>query len=134
MTVIVCVDERLGRAFLGKRLSRDAQLIADVLDFCGARTLCVTPKSARLFDTPLLSVRPELFADAKRGEVFFSETEPLAEVLGHISTLVIYRWNRHYPADLFLDVCPEEAGFVQGEVRELVGKSHPIITREVYHR
>ena len=134
LTVIVTVDERNGRAFLGKRLSRDQALCEDVLCVCDGRALTVTPKSAPLFSGARLSVREDLFDGARSGEVFFSEVEPLLPVSEKITTLVVYRWNRRYPSDLNLDLTPEACGLRLISAHEFVGKSHEKITREEYRR
>lgn len=134
LTVIVTVDERGGRAFLGKRLSRDAAVCEDVLCSLDGRRLVVTPKSAPLFCGADVSVREDLFCGAAQGEVFFSEFEPLLPVGEKITTLVVYRWNRRYPSDLKLDLDPEACGLHRIGVREFVGTSHEKITREEYRR
>ena len=44
--------------------------------------------------------------------------------------LVLYRWGRHYPADRRLDLPP--AGWRLEEQTEFPGRSHDMITKEIY--
>lgn len=46
--------------------------------------------------------------------------------------LIVYRWNRTYPADLFLTLPLEQWTLVRQE--EFAGSSHQNITKEVYTR
>ncbi len=49
-----------------------------------------------------------------------------------IKKLIIFKWNRVYPADQYLDIDPEKMTKVQEE--EFVGFSHEKITMEVYEK
>ena len=49
MIVIVCVDQRNGLAFNGRRQSRDRMVAADILKESAGRRLWMTPSSRRLF-------------------------------------------------------------------------------------
>ena len=48
--------------------------------------------------------------------------------------LVLYRWNRRYPADAWLDVRPGPPGWTLARREEFSGHSHERITKEVYTR
>ena len=132
MTVIVCVDEKRGRTFLGKRQSRDALLCEDVLALSGGARLVLSPYSAPLFEGACVTVSENALSKAEKTDFCFSETEPLSPHKEKISRLVVYHWNRLYPADTFLDVTPEELGMTLVSREEFVGNSHETITREVY--
>ena len=60
------------------------------------------------------------------------ETMDPAPWLERMEGLVLYRWNRRYPADLYCTLPLED--FVLEERREFAGSSHECITREVYRR
>ena len=62
------------------------------------------------------------------GEAIFLEEIPSPELLAQADTLTVYRWNRHYPADLSWEELPGQ--LVSRE--DFPGKSHETITREVY--
>ena len=68
------------------------------------------------------------------GEDFFAETIPSDDMLEQTQKLVIYRWNRHYPADVRWDPDLDALGFVLRETADFPGTSHEKITREVYER
>ncbi len=134
MTVIVCVDETFGRTFLGKRQSRDAVLCADVLETAKGARLFLSPYSAPLFEGADLEVREDCLSEAAPGDFCFCEREALSPYWKKISRLILYRWNRRYPADAFLDLIPEERGMTLVSSAEFVGKSHEKISKEVYER
>ena len=49
-----------------------------------------------------------------------------------ITEIIVYRWNRDYPADLFLDIDLKD--WELAETAEFAGNSHEKITREVYRK
>ena len=55
-------------------------------------------------------------------------------VLGRASQIVIYRWNKEYPADRFFDVNLSAEGFRFYRKTDFPGTSHNDIDREVYVR
>ena len=65
---------------------------------------------------------------------FFAEEVPSEELLEQTKRIVIYRWNRHYPADIRWEPDLAAMGFVLKETAEFPGTSHEKITREVYER
>ena len=132
MKLILCLDDRGGMAFGGRRQSRDAVMLADLSQAVreGA-VLRATPYSEKLLREAGISASigefPEL--DAADGDLCWLETRaPLENT--QINALILYRWNRHYPADLSFDVAA--TGFHLASREELVGKSHPKITKEVW--
>ena len=71
---------------------------------------------------------------AGKGGFAFIETPPLAPYKAKIDTLVIYKWNRHYPSDKKLDIAPRDMGMRLVKTYDFVGSSHEKITKEVYER
>ena len=127
MTVIVCVDEQGGMAFNGRRQSRDRQLCADVIHTCGH--VWMDESSAGLFadwqDSIAVSDR-----FLEEGDCCFAENRALSGL--EIDTLILYRWNRRYPADRWLDIRPDEQGRVLISSEDFPGSSHERITREIW--
>ena len=68
------------------------------------------------------------------GELCFVEEPPLLPWLDRLEGLVLYRWNRRYPADAWLDVRPGPPGWTLARREEFSGHSHERITKEVYTR
>lgn len=129
MHLIVCIDERNGMSFQSRRQSSDRLLREDLLALVGEEILWMSPYSGAQFETRANIRADENFlALAGDGEYCFCET-CLPE--GNIESIILYRWNQHYPADFY---------FPQGlldsrlpvQVTEFPGFSHETITREVY--
>lgn len=135
MILVVCVDDRGGMAFNRRRQSMDRLLRADLLSSAGEAPLWVSPYTAGQFDPPPANLRPaEDFLDrAGAGEWCFAEFPPLAPALDRAEGLVVYRWNRTYPADRYLDFAPADR-FRPVSALEFPGSSHEKITKEVYTR
>ena len=51
-----------------------------------------------------------------------------------INTLIIYKWNRIYPADLHFDINVNDVSWELIDSEEFNGSSHEKITREIYRR
>ena len=135
ITVAVCVDDEGGMGFGGRRQSRDRLLIGDLIRECGNRPLCIGDYSRSLFgDDSQVTVLTDPFADCPDGSVYFAELQPLKPHLERIGVLIVYRWNRLYPADLYFDVDLKESGFALVSSCEFAGSSHEKITKEVYRK
>ena len=119
MTVFVCIDDTMGMAFNGRRQSRDSAVVEDILATCGG--------------VPQMDARSEkLFGQGGKVEgAYFMEFSYEEARLAAAETLVVYRWNRAYPADVKFTV-PQ--GFSLKESRDFAGSSHEKITREEYIR
>ena len=135
MTLLVCVDKKNGMAFHQRRQSMDRLVRADILSTVDGKALWMTPYSARQFVEPGLSLHLADAPAAQAGtdEFCFLEFPPLAPYLGRIDTLVLYRWDRIYPADQSMDLNLEE-NFHLCFTHVFSGHSHPKITKEVYER
>ena len=138
MSVILalCVDDKWGMAFNGRRQSMDRLLRADLLAAAGTQALWVSPYTAGQFDPAPANLRPaeDFLERAGRGEYCLAEFPPLAPVLERVEGILLYRWNRVYPADRYLDFRPEAAGFSLIHTADLPGSSHKTLTKEVYQR
>lgn len=134
MTAIVCIEDRGGILFLGRRVSRDVEVARDIArDF---RKILLSGYSLPLFDGVKIDtgvcVSPLL--EGRAGDAAFIEDASIKDNLGKISRLIIYKWNRTYPSDTKLGVLPEDEGFRLVSSCEFVGNSHKTITKEVYER
>lgn len=129
MILISCIDDKQGMMFGPRRQSRDGVLIQDLVRLVGEKALFVSPYSAGLFPegTPL-SVVPDPGAAAGAGDYAFVEDTPLPAE--GIEEVILYRWNRLYPATKFFTLSLED--FVRTEEENFPGSSHEKITRERY--
>ena len=127
MKAIVCVDDRMGMAFNGRRQSQDAALRTFLLEFVGDGPLWMNPYSARQFG-PLPAncrVAEDFAAQAGGGAWCFFEQAPPRDM----EAVLLLRWNRKYPGDVFFAL-PE--GWKIVKYGEFPGNSHERITWEVY--
>jgi hypothetical protein len=135
MHLIVCVDERAGMSFGGRRQSRDRILCEDVLADVrqsGAR-LYLSPYSAPLFEgaeQDILCVSETYLTDAGAEDFCFCEREAIAPHAARVDAVTVYRWNRHYPSDRKLDL--DLSAYKLYTNTEFAGSSHEKITKEVY--
>lgn len=136
MKLIVCLDDKGGLLFNRRRQSRDRRLVADVLEMARGKRLYCAPFSATLFEGQTEAVVfDESFLSLAEDEDFcFAEEGPFLPWLGRIHMLILYRWNRTYPADVYFDLNPEAQGFTLRERTDFPGHSHETITKEVYLR
>ena len=127
MTLYICLDNKNGLRFNRRRQSRDAVLLEDIRSQLTG-SLLVDPFSEKLIrEAGIPYVLPP-----ETAEDFFCEDVPGEALLEQCKKVVLYRWNRHYPADVRWDPDLEERGFSLTETMEFPGKSHEKITREVY--
>lgn len=133
MTLMICVDDRLGMAFNQRRQSRDQVVCQDMIKIAAGRPIQMEERSAKLFENLDGNILPTGFIqDPDPGTCCFVEFQPADILLQKADQLILYRWNRHYPADLYFDVSLD--GWQQSERIEFPGASHENITREVYVR
>jgi len=128
MTVYVCLDERNGMLFNNRRQSRDRAVLEDIRTAV-PDVLTIDPFSEKLVreaGIPYVLADPDIPEEAH----FFLEARPASHVISHASAVVIYRWNRHYPADVRFDA--DLSSFTLQSTEDFPGKSHETITKEVY--
>lgn len=133
MRIILTLDDRGGMMFNHRRQSRDRVLLEHLLQLTEGRKLYMSPYTAALFagDLPrravVVSDPPEA---AGSGDDCFIEDAALAPHQDRISALFVYRWNRDYPADRWLDIDLSE--WSRQVIDEFPGSSHDRITLEQY--
>ena len=133
MTVVVATDMRGGMLFLGRRVSRDRALIADLARLQSGRLLC-HPFSERYLISMGLSpiVCEDPLGSAREDDTCFIEGLPLSPHVPSITRLIVYRFDKVYPSDVSLDIDPHAPPFRLAETRELPGYAHKTLSREVY--
>jgi hypothetical protein len=129
MTLYICLDDRNGLKFNKRRQSRDAALLEDIRNQLTGN-LHIEPFSEKMIqEAEIPYVLPP-----ETAEDYFVEDVPSEELLDRTERLIIYRWNRHYPADIRWNPDLSVLGFSLREITEFPGTSHEKITREVYER
>ena len=136
MRVIVCVEDRGGMTFNGRRVSRDRAVMADIVRDMNGATLYAEKYSEILFSELECNV---IFSDAPldasdENDTCFVERESLLPYADKITALTVYRWNRRYPWDRSLDLTPDALGLRLVSTCDIEGYSHEKITKEIYGR
>jgi hypothetical protein len=137
MIAIVCIDNKGGMLFNDRRQSQDRVLRKRILSRAAGEELWMNAYSAKQFladGSVDIRVDEAFLQNAPESALCFVETEPLAPVLARLEGLILCKWNRAYPADVFLDVQPESAGMHLVDSAEFPGSSHEKITMEEYRR
>lgn len=134
MRLIVCLDDRNGMMFNGRRQSQDKNLRKEMLLLTKCTQLWMNSYSASQFESipDYVTVREDFLKSAPENVCCFVENEDITRYLNKISSVVIYRWNRCYPSDQILPVDAVLTGRKLIGCREFVGNSHEKITEEVY--
>ena len=131
MQVIITVENRNGMLFNHRRVSRDQKVSERILAYCKEKKLWMNAYSAKLFENnPQIHVS-DTFLEQKDA-ICFVEDQDVTPYLPEIDTIILFHWNRDYPADFFFTVDLSEWNRIHQE--EFAGKSHEKITMEVYKK
>ena len=132
MKLIFCIDNKRGLAFNGRRQSRDRAVRARMLSLAAGSRLLMSPYSAGQFeDTEKIVVTSSPY-DAKADDYcFIEDTEPKMD---NCDELILYVWNRDYPADRYFDTDLNALGFAVSSIEDFKGYSHEKITEIIYKR
>lgn len=133
MILIACVDDRMGMMFNSRRLSRDRSVCESILEICRGKALYMEAYSRALFGAALppgIQVTEDVGA-IRDGEYFFAEN-PKAIDETRIDQIILFRWNRSYPADQFFPV--DLSKWRLTDTEEFAGNSHERITKEIWER
>ena len=133
MKLIICLDDKYGISFFGKRQSMDKAVCKDILAISEGNKLWMKEYSAKLFSQlgGKLCIEEDYFLKAGAGEYCFAETDDITAYAQNAEQIIVYKWNRIYPSDLRL---PAELldSRERVEAVEFTGSSHDKITRVVY--
>lgn len=133
MHLFLCLDDHNGLLFNHRRQSQDRLLRRTLLTLAGDRPLWMSSYSAQQFEPEYhsrLLVDDDFLSKAGPDALCFSEAGGLSPFQDRIQSLSLFRWNRTYPADVFLDLSLEN--WILTETHDFPGFSHEKITLEVY--
>ena len=135
ITVAITVDDKMGLAFNKRRQSRDRLLIDDICKKTD-KDIYISSYSALLFEEhkDRVKIVDDPLRDCPDGGFCFVEMTELSPYVESISTLIVYHWNRLYPADKKLDIDVTNCGFKMTAKYEFVGSSHDKITKGTYQK
>ena len=134
MTLILCLDDKNGMAFNGRRQSTDKVLRTRILQQAQGKNLWMSPYSARRFEPlPLgVLVDADFMNKAASDDACFVETQDPSYDLHRFYKLIVYRWNRAYPADVYFPFEKHVDRLRLISSFNMEGNSHQRITEEVY--
>ncbi len=129
MWYIVCVDDRMGLLFGGRRLSRDRVQMARMRQAIGERSLYALPFSASLFGEGNVTILSDASLRPENGALFVEDRDP-TPLLQKGDTLIVYRWGRHYPSDLRMSADLSTYRLLSSVA--FAGSSHEEMLEEMY--
>lgn len=125
MNLIVCIANNNGIMFNKRRVSKDALLIERLKGITKENKIYVSEYSKPLFDgfdNLVLSIE-----NLTNNDFYFLEDE---DYNGNIDKIIIYKWNRDYPADKYFDI--DLSSYELISTQYFQGSSHDLITEEIY--
>ena len=135
MILIACVDDNMGMAFNKRRQSQDRILRSRILERTKGTKLWMSDYSYKQFSEDFgnqIYVSDRLEDAPETGEYCFIENQKTDAFVRNAEKIILYRWNRKYPADLWFDIAFTENGWKLVESTDFSGSSHEKITEEVY--
>ena len=125
MNLIVCIANNNGIMFNKRRVSKDALLIERLKGITKENKIYVSEYSKPLFDgfdNLVLSIE-----NLTNNDFYFLENE---DYNGNVDKIIIYKWNRDYPADKYFDI--DLSSYELISTQDFQGSSHDLITEEIY--
>ena len=138
MILIACVDDNLGMIFNSRRQSRDRILRERILKITAGSVLWMSPYTAELFEKSGVGTKIQVDAQylkkAGSGDYCLAEKDSVRPYEGKCEKILLFHWNRRYPADLYFDIPLKEHGWKVVKTEEFPGSSHDKITEEDYEK
>ncbi len=130
MKIIICLDDNNGMLFNNRRQSRDSAVLEDVFANLGSEQLNIFPFSQKLFAD--FNDKVSVCSSLAENNVYFIEDIDIKPYESQIKEIVVYKWNRVYPADFYCEI--DFSAFNAVSQTELHGSSHEKITKIIYCR
>lgn len=131
MKIIVCVDKKNGILFNSRRQSQDEKVRNRIIEISKETKLFMNQYSAKQFDnTDNIYVTENFINEAKAEDYCFIENSEISDK--EIEEIVLFKWNRIYPADTFFEFDFKNNGFKKISSTDFSGNSHEKITEEIY--
>lgn len=135
MIICVALDDNNGMFFNHRRQSQDGMLREHLLKECEGKTLWMNAYSSKQFVSPLpenVIVDENFLEKASKEDYCFVENILLKEYEDKITHIIVFRWNRTYPGDMYFDIPLVEGKWNILSSTEFEGSSHKLITKEVF--
>ena len=137
MNIIICLDDNNGMMFNKRRQSQDRILRADLKEFIKDKDLYMNNYSYKLYkdiDNGNIKVSENFLEQCTENDFCLVEDKLLNNYINKINNIIIYKWNRIYPSDLYSDINLISNSWELLETKEFEGSSHEKITRIIYRR
>lgn len=134
MILVVCLDQRNGMRFNNRRQSFDRCVIDRIIQMSRGKRLYLSLVSDALFSGAEHIVCDGIPVCADCGDIFFFETGELSKFLDMAEMLIVFRWDKVYPADTKFPMDSVKNTFSLQTTELFQGYSHDVITQEVYVR
>ena len=137
MNIIICLDDNNGMMFNKRRQSQDRILRADLKEFIKDKDLYMNNYSYKLYkdiDNGNIKVSENFLEQCTENDFCLVEDKLLNNYINKINNIIIYKWNRIYPSDLYFDINLISNSWELLETKEFEGTSHEKITRIIYRR
>ncbi len=135
MNVILCVDDNYGMLFNHRRQSSDWVLLEHIVGLVGENRLWMNAYSEKLFlklDLPHILTDENYIEKAEKGDFCFVEDLDITNYYEEIESLILFKWNRRYPADMCFAF--DANLWVLEDSEDFSGHSHEKITKEIYRK
>ena len=135
MNLIICIDTNNGMMFNNRRQSRDRVLIEHILDLIGNKKLWITNFSRELFENSNnmnFNIDDNFIEKIGKDEYCFVENIPPNILIDKVEKIILYNWNREYPADRYFDI--EIDKWIKETEVKIKGSSHEEIIEQIYIR
>ncbi len=132
MNIILCVDDKNGMIFNHRRQSHDRVLREHILQLTAPHKLWMNTYSKRQFievDNRII-VDNKFLLKAEKNNYCFVEDDDISHYTKSIEKIILFKWNRHYPADTYFSV--DLSKWTLESTMEFAGYSHKKITKEIY--
>ena len=130
MKIIICLDDNNGMLFNNRRQSRDSIVLEDIFKDLAGAPLNIFPFSQKLFAS--FNDKTTVCSSLSENNVYFIEDIDIKPYEAQIKEIVVYKWNRVYPADFYCEI--DFSAFNVADQAELQGSSHEKITKIIYSR
>lgn len=136
MKLVVCLDDNNGMMFNGRRQSQDRNLRERLISRIGDKLLLMNQYTNNQFANLKgnFKVCENFISVAKDDDYCFIENLDVTDWLNEATEIIVYKWNRVYPADLNFPFESIKQRWNLIECYEFAGFSHEKITEEVYRR
>lgn len=135
MIICAAIDDNMGMMFNNRRQSQDKLLRKHLLEITQPGKLWMNSYSEKQFETPLeknIIVDEEFLEKAGEEDFCFVENLSVADYTSRIKKIILFKWNRVYPADMYFDISLTENNWKRISALDFEGNSHKQITMEVW--